>query len=79
MKQFSAFDAKTHFSSLLAAVEQGEQITITKYGRPIAKLVPFTGANKSTRANAIACLKAFSKGNTLDGLNWKQLRDEGRR
>jgi len=35
-----AFEAKTHLSKLLARVEAGEQVTITKHGRPIARLVP---------------------------------------
>jgi prevent-host-death family protein len=43
-----AFQAKTHLSELLARVEAGEQVTITKHGRPIARLVPVTeaGANR---------------------------------
>jgi prevent-host-death family protein len=35
-----AFEAKTHFSALLEEIEQGREITITKHGRPVAKLVP---------------------------------------
>ena len=37
-----AFEAKTHLSELLNRVEQGEHITITKHGRPVARLVPAT-------------------------------------
>ena len=37
-----AFEAKTHLSELLARVEAGEQVTITKHGRPVARLVPMT-------------------------------------
>jgi prevent-host-death family protein len=33
-------DAKTQFSKLVARVEAGEQITIARAGKPIAKLVP---------------------------------------
>jgi prevent-host-death family protein len=36
----SAFDAKTHLSQLLKEAEQGRSITITKRGRPVARLVP---------------------------------------
>lgn len=35
-----AFEAKTHLSSLLQRVESGEVVTITKHGRPVARLVP---------------------------------------
>jgi prevent-host-death family protein len=33
-------EAKTHFSKLLARVEKGEQITVARDGKPIARLVP---------------------------------------
>jgi prevent-host-death family protein len=33
-------EAKTHFSRLLARVGQGEEITICRAGKPVAKLVP---------------------------------------
>ena len=35
-----AFEAKTHLSELLQRVEAGEVVTITKHGRPVARLVP---------------------------------------
>lgn len=34
-------EAKTHLSRLLARVQAGEEITIAKAGRPIAKLTAF--------------------------------------
>jgi len=38
--QVNVHDAKTHLSRLLARVEEGEEITISRAGRPVAKLVP---------------------------------------
>jgi prevent-host-death family protein len=38
-----AFEAKTHLSALLERAEKGESITITKHGRPVARLVPVSG------------------------------------
>src|SRR5437667_76446 len=35
-----AYEAKTHFSELLERVETGEELTITRHGTPIARLVP---------------------------------------
>ena len=40
MTSVGAFEAKTHLSALLDRVEQGEEVTITRHGRPVAKLVP---------------------------------------
>ena len=33
-------EAKTHLSRLLVDVEKGEEITIARAGRPVARLVP---------------------------------------
>ena len=40
MRSVGAFEAKTHLAALLDAVSAGEQITITRHGRPVARLVP---------------------------------------
>lgn len=37
----SAFDAKTHLSRLLKEVQDGQIFTITKRGKPVARLIPF--------------------------------------
>ena len=38
----NVYDAKTRLSQLIARVEDGEEITIARHGRPVARLVPFT-------------------------------------
>jgi prevent-host-death family protein len=40
MKQVNIHEAKTKLSRLIAAVEQGEEIVIARYGVPVARLVP---------------------------------------
>ena len=40
MRSVGAFEAKTHLAALLDAVSAGEQITITRHGRPVARLLP---------------------------------------
>jgi len=40
MRQVGVLEAKTHLSALLEAVEKGEEIEITRHGRPIARLAP---------------------------------------
>lgn len=40
MLQVNIHEAKTHLSRLLARVAAGEQIVISKAGRPLARLVP---------------------------------------
>ena len=40
METVGSFDAKTNFSALLERVERGEQIVITRRGKPVARLMP---------------------------------------
>ena len=39
MKSFAVFEAKNRFSELISTVMQGEEITITRHGSPVARLV----------------------------------------
>ncbi len=40
MNQVGAFEAKNTLGTLLDRVERGEEVIITRRGKPIAKLVP---------------------------------------
>lgn len=41
MTQVNIHEAKTHLSALIAQVERlGETVTICRYGRPVAELIP---------------------------------------
>ena len=42
MRTVAVVEAKSQFSALLAAVESGEEVAITRRGRVIARLVPDT-------------------------------------
>jgi prevent-host-death family protein len=75
--QVGAYEAKTHLPALLERVARGEQITITKHGKPIARLVPIQRTDPDRRAEAIEKLKKFAEGRTLD-VPIKQLINEGR-
>ncbi len=52
MKEFGAFEAKNKLSALLDRVEKGEEITITRHVRPVARLVPATEQIDQTQALA---------------------------
>ena len=43
MKHVGIFEAKTHLSSLLDEVEKGGEVTITRHGKPVAKLIRTEG------------------------------------
>jgi prevent-host-death family protein len=44
--EVNVHEAKTHLSRLLSRVEAGEQVTIARAGRPVAKLVPVAKAQR---------------------------------
>jgi prevent-host-death family protein len=74
-----SFEAKTHLSALLERVQQGEEITITKHGVPVARLVPIA-ADPKDRKSAIEALRAFGRGRHLGpGETVRDLIEEGRR
>jgi prevent-host-death family protein len=39
-KTVNVHEAKTHFSKLLASVERGHEVLISRAGKPVARLVP---------------------------------------
>jgi prevent-host-death family protein len=71
------YEAKTHLTALLDRVEGGEQFTITRHGRPIARLIPVSRPDRDRRREAIARIKELRKGQTLGG-SLKKLINEGR-
>ncbi len=46
MLEVNVHEAKTHLSRLLARVEAGEQVTIARAGRPVARLVAVAPARR---------------------------------
>ena len=82
MRTVGACEAKTHLPRLLEEVAAGAELTITKHGVPIARLVPVDdeAARRQERsAAAVEALKEFRKGKHLDGLSIKDLINEGRK
>ena len=58
MRQVGVYDAKTHLPRLLDEVERGETVTITRHGRPVARLVPVK-PNRRNVEEAMEELRAF--------------------
>jgi prevent-host-death family protein len=65
MKHVGIFEAKTHLSALLDEVEKGGEVTITRHGKPVAKLVQataeFSPEEIERRRQAIARLRANAR------------------
>jgi prevent-host-death family protein len=54
MRQIGAFEAKNTLGSLLDRVEQGEEIVITRHGKPVARLIPSCGGINHEQARSAA-------------------------
>jgi prevent-host-death family protein len=81
MLEIGAFEAKNTLGSLLDRVEHGEEIVITRHGKPVARLIPNTGG--IDRAQARAALDRIRQRATKlkAGFDWESLkvdRDAGR-
>ena len=84
LSSVGAYDAKTRLSELLDRVERGEQIVITRHGRPIARLVPEGEAERNAAHAAVQGLIALGdrlarRGVNLSDAEIKSLREDGRR
>ena len=85
MLQVGAFEAKNRFGSLLDRAEAGEEIVITRHGKPAARLAPIPRISDADRAKARAAMQRIrqraveAKAGPFVWEEWKAYRDEGRR
>jgi prevent-host-death family protein len=86
-REVGAFEAKNTLGTLLDRVEGGEEIVITRYGKPVARLVPNTqnidqdrvrAAFERIRASARQLAKENPGRPAFDWEELKKMRDEGR-
>jgi prevent-host-death family protein len=80
--QIGSFEAKNKFSALVERAERGEEIVITRRGRPVAKLVPVADVSPTELARGAARQlreNAKAHGGRFDWKEWKGYRDAGRR
>ncbi len=83
METVNLFDAKNRLSALVDEVEAGQQITITRRGKPVAHLVPVAPAHEVSRS-AVEKLRALrnsiaQRGERFTRDELEALRNEGRR
>ena len=82
MLEIGAFEAKNTLGALLDRVERGEEVVITRHGKPVARLSPHSGGIDRLQAQAAAeRIRARAKSLQLGPFDWealKQERDQGR-
>ena len=82
MREIGAFEAKNTLGSLLDLVQHGEEIVITRHGKPVARLVPNAGGIDRAQARAaMDRIRARSAQTGTIRYDWASLkadRDAGR-
>ena len=81
MAEIGAFEAKNTLGALLDRVQRGEEIVITRHGKPVARLVPNTGGIDRSQARAAAERIQARARRLKSRFNWAALkaeRDAGR-
>ena len=80
MRAVGAYEAKTHLPRLLDEVAAGQEITITKRGVPVARLVPVQEPRPDVDAVIDAIREFRERENiSLGGITIRELIEEGRR
>lgn len=82
MREIGAFEARNTLGALLDLVQRGEQVVITRHGKPVARLVPeLARLDRSAAKAAVERIRARARNRVSLEINveeWKTFRDEGR-
>lgn len=80
MERVGTYDARNRLSELIDMAERGEEVIITRHGKPVAKLVKAEADDDQVRKAEAAVQWIFDNrgDNSLGDLSVKDLIEEGR-
>jgi prevent-host-death family protein len=77
MREIGADEAKNTLGTLLDRVQEGEEIVITRHGRPVARLTPYAGGIDRFQAQAAAeRIRTRAPSLKAGGFNWGALKTD---
>lgn len=77
MTKVGAFEAKNMLSALLDRVERGEEIVITRHGKPIARLIPDAEAiDRSEARDALDRIRERAVAVAMRPFDWSVLKND---
>lgn len=81
MHRIGTFEAKNRLSALLDLVEAGEEVTITRNGKPVARLVAAEARDDEKARRAVEAIREMRKQvkPDPDGLTIRDYVETGRR
>jgi prevent-host-death family protein len=77
MAEIGAYDAKTHLPALLERVRAGERFVITKHGRPVAELRPYSGHDAERARKGLAEMRKLRRDLATRGVRLRKILEEG--
>lgn len=82
-KIVGCFEAKTNFNKIINNIVNGEEVVVTKRGKPVAKIIPIEKSIDTERVkNTFLRLNNLAKEMNLGKFDWEELksyRDEGKK
>lgn len=82
MDRIGIYDARAKFSELIERAAGGEEVVITRHGRPIVRLVAAASARRGAgrrRAAAVKRIERLREELDIVGVNVRKLIESGRR
>ena len=80
MERVGIHEAKSRLSELIERAKTGEEVTITRHGKAVAKLVPVRArSGKAERAAAFEELAAFARTVKTKPFNLRKAVEQGRK
>ncbi len=79
MAYIGVFEAKARLSELIDGVIAGRKVTITRYGKPVARLVPADARPPRSRRALVEDIRRFRATIKFGRLNLRALFEQGRR
>jgi prevent-host-death family protein len=80
MRTAGVYEAKQSFSELIAAVEAGEEVRITRHGKEVVRMLPVRRkpviSEQQIERELVAMRELHAR--IAPGPGWRELRDEGR-
>ncbi len=73
-KQPGLFEAKTRLSALVAKVQRGEEIIVTKHGVPVARLLPLKNSIRSQAGQVAAKIRELRRGIALRDISLRLMK-----
>ena len=79
MERIGIHEARARLSELIERVQSGEEVVLTRRGKPVARLVPARAGKRRSRAAAVTRIRALARKLDIRGVDVRELIEEGRR